>query len=292
LIWSLLILDSMELDCWSEEHLLERDALRRRLANCRAQFYVYALCRIDGSPFYIGKGKGDRVLQHERDALGPALSYKLNTIRSMAKKGEPLRYRIIELFEDESQCHAREKAEILRIGRHDLGTGPLTNLTDGGEGTSGLSEETRRRIDEALHGPDAPGDRGVANRFLLELCQQVRSVPIRPLSLFKPLALKPHALPRKPTTRMAAALAASAIGGRIVLSDGCRLPRVFELEGVQIAIENGAGADILRAGMATLVPASDPADEQFELDGAQVQVLVEKLGSKVLLDAGVLMPTA
>jgi hypothetical protein len=37
-------------------------------------------------------------------------------------------------------------------GRIDLGTGCLANLTDGGDGMSGFSEETRRKMSVALTG--------------------------------------------------------------------------------------------------------------------------------------------
>lgn len=283
--------DQFESRCgWTAESLLDRDRLQVLLKECRDHFYLYVLCRPDGQPFYIGKGKGSRVFHHEREALGVGKSHKLNVIRSIARKGGVVRYRVLGRFQDEQNCLAKEIEEIQRIGRHDLGTGPLTNLTEGGEGVSGLSEETKRRIDADLHGADAPGERGVANRFFLELCQQVRSVPVRPASEFKALSLVPHRQPRTATVRMAAALAASAIASRVTLEAGCVLPRHFEANGVLMAIENGAGADILKAGLASLVAAPMDSVEEFRLDAEQVQTIVELLGAKTLLDAGILVP--
>lgn len=275
---------------WATENLLDRDRLQILLRECRKYFYLYVLCRPDGRPFYIGKGKGNRVLHHEREALGQGKSHKLNVIRSVAMKGGLVRYRLLGRFQDESICLAKEIEEIRRIGRHDLGTGPLTNLTEGGDGVSGLSEETRRRMDADLHGADAPGERGIANRFFMELCAQVRSVPVRPASEFKASSLVPHRQPRTATVRMAAALAASAIASRRTLEAGCMLPRYFEVNGVSMAIENGAGADILKAGLASLVVAPKVHEEAFRLEAEQAHKIVELLGPKTLIDAGVLLP--
>ena len=275
---------------WSAHALVDREQLRRLLTQCQAHSYLYVLCRPDGDPFYIGKGKGDRVLHHEREALGLGRSHKLNVIRSVVAKGGQIKYRLLGRFQDETVCLAREIEEIQRIGRHDLGTGPLTNLTVGGEGVSGLSEETRRRIDADLHGIDAPGERGVANRFFLELCSQVRSVPVRPLSEFRPMPLTPHRQARSATVRMAAALAASAIASRTLLQPECVVPRSFHVQGVAMSIENGAGADILKSGLATLVTSHDPAALGFHLGDDQVIQMVQLLGTKTLLDAGVLLP--
>jgi hypothetical protein len=126
------------------------------------RFYVYLLLRPDGTPFYVGKGKEKRLFFHEREALGDGRSHKLNTIRAISRGGQQIGYEIVAFYEDQSECHQREVAEIRRIGRHDLKTGPLTNLTDGGEGTAGLSEETKKRIDAELHGSGAPGEREVS----------------------------------------------------------------------------------------------------------------------------------
>ncbi len=260
------------------------------LSSAKGRFYVYLLLRPDGTPFYVGKGKGMRVFFHESEALGDGHSHKLNTVRAITRAGKEVAYEIIAFYDDEEQCHQREIEEIQRIGRHDLKTGPLTNLTAGGEGTSGLSEETKRRIDAELHGPDAPGERGVANRFFLKLCKETRSVPVRPASEFSPKALKPHRRSRAPSKRMAAALAASAIANRVLLEPGCVIPRRLSVDGTVMYIENGASADILRASMATLVPGRSAGDEGFLLDNVAVQTLVSLSDHDLLLDAGVLMP--
>ena len=96
----------------------EIEALLRSQAK---RFYVYLLSHPDGTPIYLGKGIGRRVFAHEREAAGPWLSHKLNSIRKLLRSGASLDYSILGFYDDERECHAREVAEILRIGRHDLG---------------------------------------------------------------------------------------------------------------------------------------------------------------------------
>ena len=270
---------------------MNRADITKILSSEKRRFYVYALTRPDGTPFYVGKGRGLRLFIHEIEARGAGRSHKLNTIRAITREGNDVGYQIIAFYDEEGQCHQREVGEILRIGRHDLKTGPLTNLTAGGEGTSGLSEETKQRIDAELHGPDAPGERGIANRFFLKLCKETRSVPVRPASEFSPKVLEPHRRSRVPSRRMAAALGASAIANRVLLEPGCVIPRRLSIDGTVMYIENGASADILKAGMATLVPGRPLGEEHFLLDHAAVQTLVRLSDRDLLLDAGVLMPT-
>ena len=265
--------------------------IEAQLSSASGRFYVYRLLKPDGTPFYVGKGQNRRIFFHESEAQGAGLSHKLNTIRKIIQTGRELGYEIEAFYDSEEECHRREVAEISRIGRHDLKEGPLTNLTWGGEGTSGLSEETKRRIDADLHGPDAPGERGIANRFFLKLCDEVRSVPVRPASAFTPTALVAHRQPRSPSKRMAAALVASAIANRVLLVSGCVLPRRMSVEGTAMLIEDGVGADLLRAGMAVLLPGQPAGDEKFLLDEQGIRQLVALSDVDLLLDAGILMPT-
>jgi hypothetical protein len=94
-------------------------------------YYTYAYLREDRTPYYIGKGKGNRI-------------YSTNGRRLKPPKD---RSRIIFLKQNltEEEAFKHEIYMIAVFGRKDLGTGILGNLTDGGEGPSNPSEETRKK---------------------------------------------------------------------------------------------------------------------------------------------------
>lgn len=114
------------------------------------RFYVYGFFRPSGAIYYIGKGCGYRIRTIAKWRRNPYLS---NIIK---KCGEPIAVKIREGL-TEAEAFETEIALIKAIGRADLGQGPLANMTDGGEGHSGmrLSPEARARLSASLKGRKA-----------------------------------------------------------------------------------------------------------------------------------------
>jgi len=89
------------------------------------EYYTYAYLREDGSPYYIGKGIGKRIFDKTN-----------RSSCSVPKDKKRIIYLKKKLTEEEAFKH--EIYMIAILGRKDLGTGILRNLTDGGEGFSSL----------------------------------------------------------------------------------------------------------------------------------------------------------
>ena len=103
------------------------------------RFYTYAYLREDKTPYYIGKGTGDRIYSTNRRNNPPKDKSRIIFLKQNLTEEEAFRHEIYM---------------IAVFGRKDLGTGILHNLTDGGDGASGyvFSEETKRKQSEAHKG--------------------------------------------------------------------------------------------------------------------------------------------
>ena len=103
-------------------------------------YYTYAYLREDKTPYYIGKGKDDRIYSTNRRIKPPKDKSRIIYLKQNLTEEEAFRHEIYM---------------ISVLGRKDLGTGILHNMTDGGEGTSGaiISDETRRKIGEVSKNP-------------------------------------------------------------------------------------------------------------------------------------------
>ena len=99
------------------------------------EYYTYAYLREDKTPYYIGKGKGNRAYSRGR--------------RKFKSPKDKSRILILKKNLTEEEAFTHERYMISVYGRKDLGTGILHNKTDGGEGRSNPSEETRKKISDA-----------------------------------------------------------------------------------------------------------------------------------------------
>lgn len=107
--------------------------------------YCYEEYIFDYEPFYVGCGKNNRLLSHLKEAKGKDHNHKLNKIRKLTTMNlEPI---IITIQTGMTDADAKnlEKRLISLIGRHDLKQGPLTNLTNGGDGVVGLKVSIESR---------------------------------------------------------------------------------------------------------------------------------------------------
>jgi len=100
------------------------------------QYYTYAYLREDRTPYYIGKGKEDRIYSTCRRNTPPKDKSRIIFLKQNLTEAEAFKHEIYM---------------IAVFGRKDLGTGILRNRTDGGEGVSGriTSKESKRKISEA-----------------------------------------------------------------------------------------------------------------------------------------------
>ena len=100
------------------------------------KFYTYAYLREDRTPYYIGKGQGNRVYRKNKNDIKPPKD----------------KSRIIFLKQNltEEEAFKHEIYMIVVFGRKDLGTGILHNKTDGGEGVCGLKRTEKYKIQKSF----------------------------------------------------------------------------------------------------------------------------------------------
>lgn len=124
----------------SEADLLTECQVRGVKRSLPKGYYVYSLWRDDlptPTPFYIGKGKRRRCAIHFCPSTLGSNSIKDRILAKLERTSQPVRLAILGGNLSEDEAHNLERSIISRLGRIDIRTGPLANLTDGGEGMSG-----------------------------------------------------------------------------------------------------------------------------------------------------------
>lgn len=107
--------------------------------------YVYALTdpRKLGEPFYVGKGSGDRKVQHFRsvskEMAGAETSDKFKIIKAIRDAGLQPGAIVLSHHDDEEEAYAEERRVI-----KDIGLDNLVNKSVGGEGVKSTRKSTAK----------------------------------------------------------------------------------------------------------------------------------------------------
>jgi hypothetical protein len=96
--------------------------------------HVYIDRKPDGTPFYVGVGSNKRVRLAQR-----------NVFHSRVAAKHPGWTRTVIETSSFEQCLEFEQLIVSEVGRRNNGTGPLVNLTDGGEGCLGMIQSDNCR---------------------------------------------------------------------------------------------------------------------------------------------------
>lgn len=105
-----------------------------------SRFYVYELCNpITKLPFYVGKGTRHRCKTHfTKKYLYEGYNFgKQNEIKEILTNNNQVLVKIVHNTDDENDALSIEIQLIALYGRRDIKTGILTNLTNGGERSTG-----------------------------------------------------------------------------------------------------------------------------------------------------------
>jgi hypothetical protein len=103
-------------------------------------FYVYTYRDTRPSKnsqiIYVGKGQGQRAYAHWEKVVHQNRGFGA-VLAKLRQLGLAPLISIVKEFTEEAEAFVEEMRLIAELGRRDLGTGTLFNLTDGGEGTAG-----------------------------------------------------------------------------------------------------------------------------------------------------------
>lgn len=137
------------------------------------RYHVYIIFNpIKNEPFYVGwtdrerKGTSrtreeDHLFEARQHRNGFKINpksnlHKINKINKIIREGYEPEFKIVFRSNSHLKVLSKEIELIKKYGRADLGLGPLTNLTDGGEGVVNESAESRKKRSEAKKGKPSP----------------------------------------------------------------------------------------------------------------------------------------
>lgn len=106
-------------NCYSRSYQQRKTAVYFREHNMPATFYVYLWLRQNGTPYYVGKGWGQRGFTSKGHHVGrPSDRERI----------------LVQEYQSEQEAYEAERFLIEYYGRKDLNTGILRNRADGGRG--------------------------------------------------------------------------------------------------------------------------------------------------------------
>ncbi len=128
----------------------------------KKQFYTYIHCKPDGTPFYVGKGSGNRAYNLYETKRN---THHINTIKKYGKDNIGI---YVFHCNSEEQAFADEVQQILQLSKEGI---LLCNKTRGGEGSSGVlvTTETRNKLSEKARGKSFNKGRKHSEGFRLKL---------------------------------------------------------------------------------------------------------------------------
>lgn len=105
------------------------------------RFYVYTLTDPHDKIFYVGKGCGQRVFDHEKEARRGCECHKCRKIRKIWRNGGQIHKYYVFETDDEEAAYKHEEDLIADIGMKNL-----CNKRIGGRGNRSISNEEIERI--------------------------------------------------------------------------------------------------------------------------------------------------